>query len=328
MKALVLGGTGFIGSHVVRALVKEDLDVRVLSRSRETPITLKKLNVEQVLGDLDDLPSLTQALKGCQALFHVAGYYPLYSLQAEKQKALALKQMQNVLKAAAETSTLEKIVYTSSMSTIGKPESGLAREETPYHPKKMTGLYYEIKYLMEQEALRAAQKGLPLTVVNPTAVFGDYDVKPTSGIFILHIAKARSPIFFDAKINAVDVIDVARGQVEAMKRGRVGERYILGGHNTSIGELAELIARLAQVKAPNLKLPLLVARGLAVCSELVSRYLLHQDRPLIPRLGIDFLRHGQHYGTTKAKIELGFTTRPLEETFSRALEWFRKNGYL
>ena len=142
MKAIVLGATGFIGSHVARTLVTDGIDVRVLSRGTSPSLALEGLKVERVTGDLDDLDSLKRGMKGCRALFHVAGYYPLYSFDRKKQKEIALRQMRNVLE-AAETAQIEKIIYTSSMSTIGKAaDNSPSNEETPYDPKHFTGLYY------------------------------------------------------------------------------------------------------------------------------------------------------------------------------------------
>ncbi len=335
MKAIVLGATGFIGSHIVRALQSEEMDVRILRRSSSPPQALEGLNPEERLGDLDDRASLIQAFRGCHVLFHAAGYYPIYSFHRQQQKNRALQQMRNVLQ-AAETAGIRKIVYTSSLSTIGNPPTPpltkggpggfLADEETPYDPRLFTGLYYEIKYLLEQEALQAASRGLPITIVNPTGVFGDYDVKPTSGIFILKIARLEVPFLIDAKLNAVDVRDVALAQVAALKLGKIGRRYILGGHNTTIWKMGQLIARVANVPPPRLKLPLWVGRLAAPFSEWIEGKWLHHERPSVPQVGIDFLKYGTHVSSQRAETELGLGKHPLEETVQRALQWFRKNG--
>lgn len=326
MKALVIGATGFIGSHVARALVAEGIDVRITRRSTSPTLALEGLKYEAVAGDLDNPASLLKAMKGCEALFHAAGYYPLYSFDRKKQIGLALMQIRNVLTAAAE-SGIRKIVYTSSMSRIGKNYDGLSNEETPYDPRHFKGLYYRIKEGMEQEVMKAAADGLPVTIVNPTGVFGDYDVKPTSGTLVVAIAQGRLPFIIDAKMNAVDARDVAKGQIAAMKIGKVGRRYILGSHNTTVHELARLIARLAKVRAPMIKIPLPMAEVAARASEYVGR-LLHQEKPLFPLVGVDFLRCGDHYDTTRAQMELGFKSTPLEETLERAIHWFREHHYL
>ncbi len=327
MRALVLGATGFIGSHVARALVAEGLDVRILSRGTSPSLALEGLSVERVTGDLGDKISLEKALRGCDVLFHVAGYYPLYSDDRERQTKTALAQMTNVIESASAAG-LKRVVYTSSMSTIGRhPEGKSSDEDTPYDPKHFTGLYYQIKYLQEQAALAAAAKGLPLIIVNPTGVFGDYDVKPTSGAIVVALAKGQLPFLFDAPCNVVDARDVARGQIAAMKKGKIGRRYILGSHNTTFWEIAQVVARIAKVRPPRGRLPLAFGEAAAHVSEVVGR-LFRQEKPLLPLVGIDFLKYGMHYDTTRAKTELGFTSEPLEETFERAIGWFRKKGYI
>jgi len=328
MKAVVLGATGFIGSHIVRELLEEDIEVRVLRRATSSVLALKELKYEEAIGDLEDEDSLLKAFKGCHVLFHAAGYYPLYSFEREKQKNIALRQMKNVLE-AAEQAKVRKIVYTSSMSTIGRSKNGKpSNEETPYDPAYFNGLYYEIKYLLEREVLEAAERGLPVTLVNPTGVFGDVDVKPTSGTLIVRIAKEKVPAIIDAPINAVDVRDVARGQIAAMKQGKVGRRYILGGHNTNVWEVSRLIAKVAGVPPPKMKLPLFIGKIAAPISEIIGKYFLHLKQPTVPRVGIDFLKFGMHYDIARAKAELGLKTTPMEETFKRGIDWFRKNGYV
>jgi len=326
-KAIVLGATGFIGSHVARALVEEGLDVRALTRSSKPSLALEGLKVERVTGDLNDLNSLKRAFQGCDYLFHVAGYYPIYSNHFDRQENLALAQMENVL-AAAESVHFKRIVYTSSLSTIGREPSGKpSTEETAYETRHFTGLYYQIKFLQEAAALTAADQGLPVVMVNPTGVFGDYDVKPTSGALVIAIAKKQLPFLFDAKCNVVDARDVAKGQIAAMKKGKVGRRYILGSHNTTSWEMARTIARIAKVRPPYARLPLAIGEIAAHASEFVGR-LFRQDKPLIPLVGIDFLKYGMHYDTSRAKSELGFMSRPIEETFERALAWFKKHRYI
>ena len=333
MKAIVLGATGFLGSHVARALVQEGVDLRILRRNQSQTLALEGVRYEEAIGDLEDRDSLTKAFRGCQVLFHAAGYYPIYSFERERQKDLALNQVRNVLEVAQRVG-LQKIVYTSSMSTMGRPKKNqLADENTAYDPLT-PGLYYETKYLLEQEALRGVKRGLPVVIVNPTGVFGDYDVKPTSGTLVVKIARREVPFILDAEMNTIDVQDMAAGQIAAMKLGKIGHRYILGGHNTTVGELARLIARLAGVRPPrnigridSFPVGLLVQTA-AYASEWVGRYLLHLGKPPIPRVGIDFLRYGMHYNITRARTELGLKTTPLEETFSRALAWFRKHQYL
>jgi len=327
VKAIVLGATGFIGSHVVRALVAQGISVRILRRGTSPTLGLEGLTVEERVGDLNDRPSLITGFKGCDVLFNAAGYYPIYSFDRQRQKEIALRQMQNVL-FAAEEAGISKFVYTSSMSTIGHHPTNLSDEDTPYDPDYFTGLYYEIKYLLEQEVQKAVQRGLYSVIVNPTGVFGDYDVKPTSGALVVEIAKRRVPAIIQARMNAVDARDVGRGQVAALQKGKSGRRYILGSHNTTVWEVAQLIAKLAGVPPPKFKIPLAAAAAVAHASEYVGKYLLHQEKPFLPLVGIDFLKYGMHYDTSRARNELGFTSTPLEETLEREIRWFRKHHYI
>ena len=328
MKAIVLGATGFIGSHLVRALNREGIEVRIVRRRSSAGLVLQGLTFEEVVGDLDDFASLKEAFVGCQVLFHAAGYYPLYSFDRERQRAKARRQMEHVIR-AAEAARLERVIYTSSMSTIGRRKDGqLSDEETPYDSRRQTGLYYEIKHELEQKILGAIQLGFPAVIVNPTGVFGDYDVKPTSGTLVVSVARGLVPLIADAPMNVVDVRDVASSQVAALHMGKVGRRYILGGHNTTLWETAQIIAKRAKVRPPMARIPLQFLEVAAVGSEYLGRYLLHQERPLVPQVGIDFLRNGTHYDTTRARQELGLKSTPMEETFDRALHWFRAHQYI
>ncbi len=329
MQAAVLGATGFIGGHVVRALNNAKIDVRVVRRSRGPALALKDLAFEDFHGDLDDVASLKNALEGIDVVFNTAGYYPIYSSEKERQKSVALAQIRNFIQAVADCK-ISKVVYTSAMSTMGydpQHPDVPSDEETPYDPRHFRGAYYEIKYAVEQELLKAAQDGLPIVIVNPTGVFGDHDVKPSSGQVIVAIAKKQFPAVIQAKANVIDVRDVAKAQVAALHHGQVGERYILGSHNTDAVAMAQLIAKIAKVDPPKFRIPLPLAEVAARLSELSGK-LLRQEKPLLPLVGIHFLKYGMHYNTQKAVRVLGLTHTPMEETFDRALRWFGKNGYL
>jgi len=328
MQALVIGGSGFIGSHVVRALNNAEIETKVLFRASSSLRALVGTQYTKVVGDLEDRASILEAMKGCQVVFHVGGYYPLYSLNRTQQIRQALGQMENVLKAVQKSPHLKKMIYTSSLSTIGISETKTSNEETPYDPKNFKGLYHQIKYEMEQAALDAARHGLPITVLNPTVVLGDNDIKPTSGMFLIHLAKERTPFTFDAKINVVDAIDVAEAHVRAIAHGKIGDRYILGGHNTTLWELSQWVAKAAHKKPPMVRLPLWAGDLIASASEIVGKYLLRQKKPWFPKLGMDFLKTGTHYDSQKAQKELELHRTPLNETLERALHWFQSHGYL
>ncbi len=326
MLAAVLGATGFIGGHIVRALNNAKIDVRVVRRSSGPSLALKDLTYDEMYGDLDDADSLKNAFQDVDVVFNTAGYYPIYSLGKQSQIDIALSQINNFIEAISE-SKVKKVIYTSAMSTMGYNPHGLSDENTPYDTHHFKGTYYEMKYAVEQELLKAASAGTPIVIVNPTGIFGDHDVKPTSGQIIVAIAKKQFPAVIQAKANVIDVRDVAKAQVAAIHRGKVGERYILGSHNTDAITMCEMIAKIAQVDPPKIKIPLPLAEGVAMVSEVVGK-IFHQEKPALPLVGIHFLKYGMHYDCQKAIRELGLTSTPIEETFDRALRWFGKNGYL
>lgn len=326
MLAAVLGATGFIGGHIVRALNQAKIDVRVIRRSSGDSLALKGLDYEEMYGDLEDTASLKNAFQDVDIVFNSAGYYPIYSLEKHKQIRMALRQIQNFLQ-AVEQSKISKVIYTSAMSTMGYNPHGLSDENTPYDSHHFKGTYYEMKYAVEQALLQAASRGTPIVIVNPTGIFGDHDIKPTSGQIIVAIAQKKFPAVISAKANVIDVRDVAKAQVAAISRGKIGERYILGDHNTDSVTMCDIIARLAKVDPPKIKIPLSLATGVALTSEIMGK-ILHQGKPALPLVGLHFLKYGMHYNCQKAIHELGLTSTPLEETFDRALRWFGKSGYL
>jgi dihydroflavonol-4-reductase len=326
LKALVFGTTGMIGGNIARALAASGVAVRGLRRSSSPTWHLQDVPVEWVVGDLMDRPSLVEAMKGCQVLFHAAAYYPQHSSDLPGALRAAVTGLRHVLTAAAEAK-IHKVIFTSSLTTIGTPgEAGrLADERDYYLPGSTRSAYFEVKYVMEMEVLRAVAAGLPVVIVNPTAVFGPGDVKPTTGALLLAVAKGQVPVWVPATANIVDVRDVAAAQVAALEGGRVGERYILGGHNVSVRQALTLAADLAGVRPPRWSLSLKGVDILVTLAEMVGRL------PLIPPLPLEHVKTMQQWqplNTEKARRELGLTPRPLEETLQDSLSWFRAHGYI
>lgn len=329
MKALVIGATGFIGSHVARACLKEGWEVRITRRPNSPLTALEDIKdqVEMVDGDLNDVESLKAAMKGCDYVFCTAAYYPMYQFHIDRQKEMALKQVETLIE-AVRASDVKRLIYTSSLSTIGKALPGqLANEQTAYDPQQHRGAYYQIKYACEQRLLEEAAKGFPVIIVNPTGVYGDYDVKPTSGIFVVMIAKGRVPVLVDALVNIVDVRDVGRGQVLAAQKGRLGERYILSNYNTKVMDFARMVAEEAGVAPPRCTVPLALLKTLAAASEYLGYYVLHQSKPFLPLVGLEYAEHGQHYDVSKAQRELGLKLTPVQETVKRSVRWFKEHDY-
>jgi dihydroflavonol-4-reductase len=330
VRALVLGASGFIGAQVARALLDAGHTVRAFSRSAGPALALDGIEkeVERFAGDLRDSSAVERALVGCDALYHAAGYYPTGSPSLARALADGVGSVRPVFEAATRAG-VERVVYTSSLTTVGRPgEPGRVADERDYYLLGSTGAaYLEAKAAMELEAYRFAAQGLPIVIVCPTACFGPGDVKPTSGVALLSIARGQVPVYVSGEVNVVDVRDVARSQVAAGERGRVGERYILGGTNASFKELLTEAAAAAGVPPPRIGLP----RGLAIA----VGGALARPAGLLPLPAAKYLSTGvgqialaQPLSSAKAERELGHTHRPLRETVDATLGWFREHGYL
>jgi dihydroflavonol-4-reductase len=287
---------------------------------------LDGLDVEHSMGDLDNPASLLTAMRACDVVFHAAAYYPLHSLDMPGSLRRAVQGMRHVLDAAARAN-VARLVYTSTLTTIGPPsESGrLADERDFYLPGSTRSAYFESKWVMESEAWRAIAEGLPAVIVNPTAVFGPWDVKPTTGEILLNVAKGRLPIWLDLEANVVDARDVGQGHVLAAERGQVGQRYILGGENLSLRSALTIAAQEAGVSPPRWQVKLgLVSRAVSF-GEALGRLPMIQPLPLEH---FKTLQEWRALNTDKAHRELSFAPRPFRETVRDTLAWFKEYGYL
>jgi dihydroflavonol-4-reductase len=324
--ALILGSTGCIGNNVVRACLAAGWAVRAFHRASSQTWMLDGLDVEHVTGDLNSLDSLAAAMRGSDVVFHAAAYYPLHSLDMAGSLRHAVSGMRHVLRAAAEAG-VGRLVYTSTLTTIGPPaEPGrLADERDFYLPGSTSSAYFECKWAMEAEAWRAIAEGLPMVIVNPTAVFGPWDVKPTTGEILLNVAKGRLPFWLDLEVNVVDARDVGQGQVLTAQRGRLGQRYILGGENLTLHHALTAAAEEAGVRPPRWRASLGLVGAVVKIGEALGRL------PLIKPLPLEHfktLREWRALDTAKASRELGFVPRPFIETVRDTVAWFREYGYL
>jgi len=327
MKALVTGSTGFIGAAVTRCLLERGVDVRALVRRESDLGNLQGLKVEQVYGDLRDVASLKHALAGSRHLYHVAAHYALWAKDPRTFYDINVTGTRNLMEAARDAG-VERIVYTSTIGAIGLPPGGgLGTEETPVSLDQMVGHYKRSKFLAEQEVLKLARVGLPVVIVNPSAPVGARDIKPTpTGQVIVDFMKGRMPAYIETGMNLVDVDDVAVGHLNAMEKGRVGERYILGNQNLMLREVFALLSRLTGVPAPTLKLPRLSILPLAYANQWISDYITHQP-PRIPLEGVKMAKYVMHYDCAKAIRELALPQTPVEVALEKAVRWFRDHRY-
>jgi dihydroflavonol-4-reductase len=328
MTTLVTGATGFVGSAVARKLLDKGGPVRVLARPGGDRRNIAGLSVEVAEGDLRDPASLARALAGCRALFHVAADYRLWAPRPQEIYESNVEGTRRLLAAAAEAG-VERIVYTSSVATLGlNPDGSPAHEETPVGLGDMIGHYKRSKFLAEADVGRLAREaGLQVVTVNPSTPVGPRDVKPTpTGRMIVEAARGRMPAFVDTGLNVVHVDDVATGHLLAFERGRAGERYVLGGENLALRDILAEIAALCGRRPPRLRIPHGAVLPIAYVAERASR--LTGREPFATVDGVRMARKRMFFSSAKAESELGYRPGPPRQAFSDAVAWFREAGYL
>lgn len=324
---LVTGGTGFVGSHVVRALLARGRRVRCLVRPESRRDHLEGHPVEIAVGNLTDPASLAPALAGVDTLYHVAADYRLWARDPEDLYRANAGGTENILAAAAQAG-VSRVVHTSSVAALGlTPDGSPGDETTPVERARIIGHYKKSKYDAERVAEKWAARGLPVVIVNPSTPIGEGDIKPTpTGQMIVDFLNRRLPAYVDTGLNLVDVRDVAQGHLAAAERGRVGERYILGNRNMTLREILETLARLTGLPAPRVRLPHWIPLTAAAVTTGLARAT---GRP--PRISLESVRMSTHrmfFDAAKAVGELGLPQTPVEEALSRAVAWFREKGYV
>ena len=327
MTTLVTGASGFIGSAVVRALLQAGHDVRVLLRAQSDRSNVEGLSIDIVIGDLTDRVSLARAVAGCDALFHVAADYRIWVPDPAHIYSINVTGTRELMTAAADAG-LSRIVYTSSVATLGLNGDGSpADEDTPATISDMIGHYKRSKFLAEQAVRElVAQSGLPAVIVNPSAPVGPRDIRPTpTGQLIVDAVCGRMPAYVETGLNLVHVDDVAVGHVLAFERGRIGERYILGAENMSLRDILQAIAEISGKRAPRLRVPHSVVLPIAYVCEAWAR--LSSTEPWITVDGVRLSKKHMYFSTAKAKRELGFEVRPVRQALVDAINWFREHNY-
>ena len=328
MKALVTGATGFVGSAVLRRLLDRGAEARTLARPNSDRRNLDGLDVDIVEGDLNDRVSLIQALEGCDALFHVAADYRLWTREPHAMFAVNVDGTRSIMMAAMETG-VKRIVYTSSVATLGIiPDQTPADEDTPVSFSDMVGPYKQSKFLAEEEVRRLVrEEGLPAVIVNPSTPIGPRDVKPTpTGRMVVEAATGRMPAFVDTGLNVVHVDDVADGHLLAFDKGTAGERYVLGAENLSLRDILHRIAAITGNKPPKIRLPHGMVLPIAYAAEGWS-WLTRGGEPFVTVDGIKLAKKFMYFSHAKAKRDLGYSPRPAFDALKDAIEWFEANGY-
>jgi len=327
MKAFVTGATGFVGSHVARALVEQGADLRLLVRANSDLRNIEGLKAERVIGDLHQPASLEKAISGCDVVLHVAADYRLWVPDPEQMYKANVEGTRAILKAARKNG-VRRVVYTSSVATMGFTSNGHPVDEnSPVSLENMIGPYKRSKFMAEQAALQAGRCGMDVVVVNPTTPIGERDIKPTpTGRIVVDFLKKKFPAYVDTGLNLVDVRECARGHVAALEKGRSGERYILGGENLTLKQILDKLSEITGLPSPKIKVPYAMALATGVVDEVVTGRVLRRE----PRVTIDAVRMGRKkmfVTSAKAERELGWKAVPVDDALRRAVEWFRSKGY-
>ena len=326
-KVFITGATGFIGASIVRELLKDGQEVRALVRAGSNTANLAGLDVELWQGDLLDHDSLRQGLQGCGALYHAAADYRLWTRDPAEMYRINVDGTAAILEAALRND-LERVVYTSSVGTLGNPGDGTpGTEATPVALSDMVGHYKKSKFLAERAAEKFVAKGLPLVIVNPSTPVGPLDVKPTpTGKIIVDFLNRKMPAYLDTGLNIIAVEDCARGHILAAERGRIGEKYILGNSNLTLRDIFGMLSAITGQAAPKVRLPYMPILLAAYVNESLSR--ITGKEPLIPLAGVQMAAKYMYFDSAKAVRELGLPQTSVKDALTRAVDWFRVNGYV
>jgi dihydroflavonol-4-reductase len=327
MKCFVTGATGFLGSHVARQLAAGGTELRLLVRANSRTENIADLPADRVVGDLRDVDSLRRGMAGCEVVFHVAADYRLWARDGRELYQSNVEGTRNILQAARD-SGIRRVVYTSSVATMGFGNNGaMTDESTPVALENMIGDYKRSKFMAEQVVLEAARGGQDVVMVNPTTPIGERDIKPTpTGRIVVDFLKRKFPAYVDTGLNLVDAKDCARGHVLALEKAVPGERYILGGENLTLKQILDKLAAITRLPSPSIRLPYAVAYATGVVDTLVTGTIRKQE----PRVTLDSVRMGRKkmfVTSAKAERDLGWAPGPIDGALQRAVEWFRANGY-
>jgi dihydroflavonol-4-reductase len=326
-KVLVTGATGFIGSAVVRALLADGRDVVALVQPGADEQALAGLDVESRTGDLRDPAAMRRAVAGCTSVFHLAALYRFWARDPRAFYAVNVGGARNVL-AAARDAGVERVVYTSTVGTLGLDGDRPAAEHDYPDVGHLFGGYKRSKYVAEHEVLRAAAEGLPVSLVLPTAPIGPGDRAPTpTGKIVLDYLNGRMPGYVDTVLNVVHVDDVARGHLLVHEKGRVGRSYIVGGSNMSLATILHELADITGLPRPRFRVPRAVAQAVGRASETVEGRLLRRQ-PSVPLEAVRMSTTRMAFDDSRAREELGYTSRPAREALLDAVRWYLDNDYI
>ena len=327
MRAFVTGGTGFIGGAVVRKLLEAGHEVRALIRPGTDTRQLDGLPVERVAGDLDGRDNLQRGIAGCDWVFHIAALYSYWGHRWDDFYRTNVEGTRQVLE-AARLEGVERLVYTSSIAVLGVHKDRTpATEDALGTLADRIGPYQRSKFLAEEAVREYVQQGLPVVIVNPSTPVGVGDHKPTpTGQIMVDFLNGRMPAYVDTGLNIVDVEDVAAGHLLAAERGRIGERYILGGENLTLRQILDLLADVSGRPRVRFRIPHSVALAWSYVDVTLAR-LNPRRTPAATPEKVRLSRRYEFFDPGKAVRELGLPQTPAREALCKAVEWYRTHGY-
>ena len=326
MRLFLTGATGFVGSHVAALAAEQGAELRLLTRRTSNLANLPK-NAELVSGDLRDPAGFASALRGCDAVIHVAADYRLWVPDPADMYKANVDGTRELLRLAREAG-VPRVVYTSSVATMGfKSDGTVVDETTPVGEADMIGHYKRSKWMAERVAIEAARSGQHVMLLNPTTPIGALDAKPTpTGRIVVDFLNRNFPAYVDTGLNLVDVREIARTHLVALERGTPGERYILGGENLTLKQILDRLAAITGLPSPKHKVPHAMAMAYAFFEESITGKLRGKE----PRATVEAVRMGKKMmfaSSAKAERELGFRVLPVEDALRAAVDWFVANGY-
>jgi dihydroflavonol-4-reductase len=327
MKVFLTGATGFVGHHVAKALAAEGADLRLLVRKTSNLANLEGISGETEVGDLAQPESFASALKGCDAVVHVAADYRLWIPDPAAMYRANVEGTRELLRLAREAG-VPRVVYTSSVATMHFRTDGMViNEDMPVTLADMVGHYKRSKFMAEQQAIAAAQDGQHVIILNPTSPIGPNDRKPTpTGHIVLDFLNGKFPAYMDTGLNLVDVAEVARTHVTALTKGKPGNRYILGGENLTLKQILDKMAAITGIPSPKVRIPVVVAATYAFFEEWITGRIRGKE----PRATFDEVRMGRkkmYASSAHAQQDLDFRIVPVYPAMRAAIEWFRAHGY-
>ncbi len=325
---LVTGASGFIGSAVVRALIQQGYRVRALIEPGRSDDNLSGLAVERVAGDVRDPAVLDEAIDEISTVFHLAAVYRFWAADPDLFYDVNIGGTMNVIR-AVERAKCRRLVYTSTVGTIGVAEHGRpASEDSLVRFDHLFGHYKRSKYLAEHEVLRAGARGLPVVLVHPTFPVGEGDSAPTpTGRTIVEFLNGRIPAYVDTALNVVHVDDVARGHVLAAQLGELGRSYVLGGENMSLRTMLMTLADICGLRAPRVRLTPNMVLPIVRSAEWFETKVLRRE-PTLPSEPVRMATTRMEYDDSRARTELGYTSAPARDALLRAVRWYVEHGFV